>query len=271
MLILRLRAARVEALKAEHPEASLAELSQYLIRDKCRRTGAVGAVTTGAGLIPGIGTAVALTLGVAADIGATFKMQSELVLELAALYDHTLTDEEKQRVVMVITGISAGSTVLARGAGRSIAVRATEMFAGRAFLKAIPVLGVVAMAGTNVLSTYVIGQRADAYFRLGPEAVGSWSDSLRTVSGVDERRIGEWLAESSKATSTALISGAGKVGRAAGKGVSTGTSKMASGVGTGAKKAGHVAQTGVVAYFSTAAKVWSSIFRFVGLSKAGSD
>ena len=71
---------RVKKLKEKYPDASPSELTQRLIREKCQRTGTVGAVTSGTGLIPGLGTAAAVTLGVAADIGATFKLQAELVL-----------------------------------------------------------------------------------------------------------------------------------------------------------------------------------------------
>ena len=237
--------ARAEALKRKYPKATKAELSQRLIREKCERTGTVGAVTAGAGIIPGIGTAAVITLGTAADIGVTFKLQAELVLELAALYDHPLNEEEKQRLVMVITGISAGTTVLARKAGQNITMKVGEKFAeraaGRTLLKAIPWVGIVASAGTNVLSTYVIGQRADTYFRLGPEAMGSWGDTLRTVSGVDERKIAVWVADSSKATGMAIVAGAGKVGRAG---------KVAGGaMASGAGRAGKTAQRGLKAYF----------------------
>lgn len=207
---------RVKWLEEKYPNATPQELSQRIIRDKCQRTGAIGAATSGAGLIPGIGTAAAVTLGVAADIGATFKLQAELVLELAALYDYPLTEEDKQRLVMTITGISAGTTALARKAGEQASLKLGEKLAEKSILKALPVIGVVASAGTNVLSTYIIGQRADAYFRLGPEAMGSWADSLRTISGVDERRIGRWLAESGKNAGSAIATGAGRVG-AAGK------------------------------------------------------
>jgi hypothetical protein len=201
---------RVRKLAEEFPEASPQELSQKLIREKCQRTGAVGAATSGTGLIPGLGTAAALTLGVAADIGATFKLQAELVLEIAAVYSYPLTEQEKQQVVMLITGLSVGTAALARRAGQTAAFKIGERFTGRAFLKALPVVGVIGSAGTNVLSTYIIGQRADAYFRLGPEAVGSWGDSVRAITGVDERKIGHWLAEGGKVTGLAVAAGAGK-------------------------------------------------------------
>jgi hypothetical protein len=263
---------RVKALRKQHPAASPAELVQVLIRNKTQRTGMVGAVTSGAGLLPGVGTAAALVLGVAADIGATFKLQAELVLEIAAVYDYPLSEEEKQRIVMLITGLSAGTTALARRAGEAATVRLGEKFATKSLVKALPVVGVLASAGTNVLSTYVIGQRADAYFRLGPSAVGSWTDSLRAVSGVDERKIMDWLAESGKATGTTLASGASKVGqagKAAGERVVTQAGKVAETAGpilaSGARKAGKTAQTGVNAYIRWLVTFWTAVVHFIAI------
>ncbi len=264
-------AARIRALREKHPAASPAELSQMLIRDKCQRTGTVGAVTSGAALIPGLGTAAATTLGVAADIGATFKLQAELVLEIAAIYDYPLTEEEKQQIVLLTTGLSAGTSALTRKAGQAVAIRVGEKLAEKAvqktFVKALPVVGVIASAGTNVLSTYIIGQRADAYFRLGPEAVGTWADSLRAISGVDERKITSWLAVSGKATGAALALGAGKVGavgQAAGGAVASGAGKVAQTATSGAKQAGQTAQVGLKAYFRWVIAFWTAVFRLVG-------
>lgn len=219
-------AKRVAELRQHYPDAQPEELSQKLIREKIKKTSTVGAVTSGAGLIPGLGTAAAMTLGVAADIGATFKLQAELVLEIASVYEYPLSEQEKQQLVMVITGISAGTSALTRKAGQAVVIKVGEKLAERAaekaFLKALPVVGVIASAGTNALSTYIIGQRADAYFRLGPEAVGSWSDSLRTITGVDERKVTSWLAESGKSAGQAVTAGAGKVVGTVGSGLSSG-------------------------------------------------
>ena len=217
---------RVEARRKEKPEASPSEIVQILISEKSKKTGAVGAVTSGAGVIPGVGTAAAMTLGVVADVAATFKLQAELVLEIAAAYDYPLTESEKQQIVMVITGLSAGTAALTRKAGQSVAVRVGEKLAAtsaqKAFTKALPIVGVIASAGTNVLSTYIIGQRADAYFRLGPDAVGSWGDSLRTISGVDERKVTSWLTESGRSAGRAVTVGAGAIVGTVGTGLNSG-------------------------------------------------
>ena len=264
-------AARVEALKQAEPEATPEMLAKRLIRDKCEQTGKVGAVTSGAALIPGIGTAAALTLGVAADIGATFKLHAELVLELAALYDYPLTEADKQRIVMAITGLSAGTSSLSRKAGEKAAAKIAEKYALKSVVKFLPVIGIVASAGTNVLATYVIGRRAEAYFRLGPEAVGSWTDSLRTLSGVDERDIRTWLSNGGKTTGTAIVTGARKVGgsgKAAGGAVAAGTGKVVETFGpslsTGAQTAGQTARQGVRSYLRWFVVFWATIFGFIG-------
>ncbi len=262
---------RVEEYKDKYPDVSSSELTQILIREKCQRTGTVGAVTSGAGLIPGLGTAAAVTLGVAADIGATFKLQAELVLEIAAVYDYPLTEHEKQQLVLLITGVSAGTTALTRRAGQTVAVKVGEKVAeravGKTILKALPVVGVIASAGTNVLSTYVIGQRADAYFRLGPEAVGSWSDSLRAVTGVDERKLGAWLAESGKSAGQVVTAGMERVGEAskvASEAVVARAGIVAGTASVGAQKAGETAQAGLKAYFHWVITFWTAVFRLVG-------
>jgi hypothetical protein len=263
-------AERVKELRAKYPDETGQQLAQRLIRDKCQRTGAVGSVTSGAGLIPGIGTAAALTLGVAADIGATFRYQAELVLEIATVYDYPLTEGEKQQLVMVITGLSAGTSALARKAGAKITAEVGERFAEKVIVKALPVVGVIASAGTNILSTYIIGQRADAYFRLGPEAVPTWAESLRAISGMDERKIGDWLAQSGKSAGEAITLGAGRVGeagKAVGEAVFTGAGRVADTVGpavtSGARKAGESAQRGVSAYIQFFVNFWKGVFRFI--------
>jgi hypothetical protein len=236
-------AERVDSLRASNPAAKPAELVNMLIRQKCLQTGAVGAVTSGASLIPGLGTLVALTFGVAADIGLTFKLQAELVLEIATVHGHQLSPTEKRNAVLIVTGISSGANKLLEKAGAQVAKQATEYLAEKAVVKAIPVLGVAASAGSNILSTYIIGRRADAYFSLGPEAVGDWAESLRALTGVDERVVMGWLAETTERSwqliNSSAQSAAGAVivaGQAAGEVIVISASKVSellSGAGQG--------------------------------------
>lgn len=189
---------RVIAARRKNPVATDEALAERLIKQKCLQTGMVGAVTTGTAVIPGLGTLAALTFGVAADIALTFKMQAELVLELAAVYRHELNPQEKRNTILLVTGVSAGANRLLSRTGTRIAERASQRLAERSIVKAIPVLGVAASAGTNMLTTYVIGRRAQAYFMLGPEGVEDWSESVRAVTGMDERKLVGWLTEAAE-------------------------------------------------------------------------
>ena len=199
-------AQRVQELREAHPDAPVSNLVEMLIKKKCQQTAAVGAATSGAAFIPGIGTIASLTIGVAADIGATFKLQAELVLEIAEAHQHQLTQLEKQQVILLVTGISAGSNKLMVRAGQEISLQLTERYALKWLYHALPIVGVAAAAGTNVLSTYLIGRRAHAYFSLGEAAVGDWQTSLRAISGIDERKIGLWLKGTMKNTWSATHS-----------------------------------------------------------------
>ena len=182
-------AERVAALRKAHPEATAQELVNKLIRQKCVRTGTVGAVTSGTSLIPGLGTLVALTVGVAADVGITFVAQVDLVLEIAAVYGQRLDLPAKKRAVLAATGASSGTNRLLNNAGGLVVGTATRRFTRRFIIKAIPVIGVGASIAGNVLATQVVGRRANTYFKLGPDAVGNWADSVRAVVGVDERQV----------------------------------------------------------------------------------
>ncbi|MCB0035198.1 MAG: hypothetical protein KDE51_14300 [Anaerolineales bacterium] len=188
-------AERVAKLREDKPQATIDELVEELVRRKIFKTGVVGAVTSGAALVPGLGTFASLTFGVAADIGMTFKLQAELVLEIAAAHDHPLTEAEKEKVILLVTGISAGANQLLTRAGTKISQEATERLVQKSVAKAIPVLGIAVSGGVNALSTYIIGQRADAYFSLGEEEMDDWATSIRAISGVDERKLSQWLSK----------------------------------------------------------------------------
>ncbi len=208
---------RVVELQAQFPEASPEELAQKLILQKCRDTAVVGATTSGAMLIPGIGTIAGLTLGIAADLGITFKMQAELVLEIATLYGHQLTPEEKRRTVLLVTGLSAGTTTLAHRAGKSVSKRVTARVGSKYVTKAIPVVGMVASASTNAAMTYVIGNRAQKLFSLGPEAMEDWQTSAAALTGLNRELITNGAkkgGELVKGAGETAVSGAKKAGSA---------------------------------------------------------
>jgi hypothetical protein len=186
---------RVTEARSKGRLASDDALVEHLIKQKALQSGMVGAVTSGASLIPGFGSLAAFTIGVATDVGVTLRLQAELVLEIAAARGHDLNTSEKRNALLLVTGINMGTERLVNQASRKMAERAAERLAGRAFVKMIPFVGIAVSAGANMITTYIIGRRADAYVRLGPDAVGDWNESLRAITGVDERKLTAWLTE----------------------------------------------------------------------------
>jgi hypothetical protein len=229
---------RMAELREDYPGASVDELVEILIKRKSRQAGAVGAATSGAALIPGVGTLAALTVGTVADISIAFKLQAELVMEIAAAHQRLLTEEEKQRAILLVTGLSAGASQLVAKTGRKASLEIGERFAQKWVVKVLPVIGIAASAGTDVFSTYIIGRRAHAYFSLGPEEMADWKESLRAITGIDERKIGRWLA------GTGVV----RAGKSAGKTISAGTGKAAGSLSTVGKStkrgAGAIAKAG---------------------------
>jgi hypothetical protein len=186
--------ARVGALRAAQPGLSTDELVRRVIARTARRSAAVGAATAGTALVPGLGTLAALTIGTATDVGATLRLQTQMVLDIAVLRGATLSTQEARNVVLLVAGVSSASTTLLNRAGRVAARRVGERFTARWILRAVPVVGMVSSSGTNALATRVIGRRADAYFSLGAEAMGDWAESVRAVVGIDERPLWRRLA-----------------------------------------------------------------------------
>ncbi|MFZ1768370.1 MAG: hypothetical protein WAU00_04180 [Caldilinea sp.] len=204
------RVAEISTQRRLHDDA----LVEHLIRQKAQQTGGVGAATSAAALIPGFGSVAAFTVGVVTDVGVTLRLQSELVLEIAAARGRTLTPSEARNALLVVTGLNMGAERLINQASRKLAERTAERFAGRALIKAIPFVGIAISAGANILMTYIIGRRADAYFRVGPEAVGDWGDSIRAVTGVDERKLVGWLGNVMVDFGRLFVGGAQRLGSA---------------------------------------------------------
>ncbi len=198
---------QVAQFRERHPRASQDELAQMLIKEKCIKTGSVGAATSGASIIPGLGTLTSMTVGMAADITLTYALQAELVLEIAEVYGYEMSDAERRNAILLVTGISAGANRALARAGTEVAEQVGTRIASKSLVKAIPIFGVAASTATNAVATYAVGRRAQAYFREGPEAVASWSDTLRALSGVDERKVGGWLKQASQSSGRGFLRG----------------------------------------------------------------
>jgi len=198
---------KVAALRARRPAADANALANVLIRQKCIETGVVAVLASAPALIPGIGSAIATTAGLMVDVQQTIQMQKDLILELAALYDHDITALDRRNLLLLIAGVDSGNKFAAK-AGSELAAKATAKLASEAgsrmLVKAIPFAGIATSAGINLVSTYLVGRRAQAYLQLDATATEDWRERARTLSGVDERQLAGWLSESVAEAATRL-------------------------------------------------------------------
>lgn len=188
-------AQRVQLLKALNPEQTPAALAEQLIRQKCVYTARMGAATSATRMVPVLGSALALTVGVLVDLGASLSAQAELVLELAEVYDYPLTEANKRETILVVLGLGTGTEYLTRKASREATERLIKRYVKRWATRVIPVAGIAASASAAALTTYLIGRRAEKYFTQGETPLEDWKDSLRAFSGLDERKLLEWLSK----------------------------------------------------------------------------
>ncbi|GBG32944.1 Hypothetical Protein FCC1311_091702 [Hondaea fermentalgiana] len=170
------------------------------IKRACIRVGVTSFATAGLGL----GAAATFTLGVAASSGIT-QIQYEMISELAQIHGHTLSTQNRNRVLQLLTGMSQASTQVANTAVQSASQQAVVALSERAaahsnlLVSLVPYIGpamaALSMTSMSMTSTYLIGRRAEIYFAEGEEALPSWADSARLLSGVDERKFARWLVE----------------------------------------------------------------------------
>lgn len=234
---------RVTALREAHPEYSPDDVVAHLIHDKCVQTGLVGATTSGAALLPGLGTLLSLTAGIAADIGATFTLQAELVIEIAFARDYRFAPNEKQIAVLAITGMNTGVNQLTETATTHLIATIIERYAATWVAHALPVVGVVASGTTNVLTTYFVGKRADAYVTLGPAKMADWTEIWRALTGIDERQLATWSAEQLRIAQRQVSQGMAVAGSALGAVGQSGSDLLGSGRSAVAGTAEHVRGT----------------------------
>lgn len=182
----------MEKLKRAHPSKANTEIcrlaSEKVISNYSYYAAFAGGTTALTGVIPGIGTAVAVSGGASADAIASMKFQIEMTMALATIYDHDILVEEEKRLCYIIAGLGAISEGAKEG-GKSLTSKAfTKLvqenlkgpllqavkaifkklgvtFTRKALEKAIPFgVGVVIGFTANKGLTWYVGSKARDFF-----------------------------------------------------------------------------------------------------------
>ena len=103
---------KVDGLRLSHPGLTPEELATKLTRDTRIRVAATGAASGAAAIAPGLGTLLALGAATSQALYA-LEQETELVMAIAILYGHELSDsDERVLEALVVVGIAGGSVKL---------------------------------------------------------------------------------------------------------------------------------------------------------------
>ena len=104
--------AKVEQVRASHPQFDNHQLSLELIRSTRRRVAATGALSGAVSIAPGLGTVLAIGTITSQTIYA-LEQEVELVLGIAMIFGHELeTSDERVIEALVVVGITSGAVKL---------------------------------------------------------------------------------------------------------------------------------------------------------------
>ena len=181
---------------AEHLEAHQDRVAAKIVSRYAKLSSIVGGASGLVGIIPGLGTALAVTGGALGDAVATMKLQVDMSMCLAATYGYDLNKEDARNLALLI---SAGGTLekaglefgarLASEAGvrllrqylRGAVLQAVKeffkklgiIFTRKALEKALPFgVGVALGSTANFYLTRYVGQQATEWFRLDRDSGG---------------------------------------------------------------------------------------------------
>ncbi|RXK11954.1 hypothetical protein CP965_12310 [Halarcobacter mediterraneus] len=182
----------LDKYRKSHPDISEDEVklmvSKKIISKYSYYAAFSGGTTALSGIIPGIGTAVAIGGGASADAIACIKFQIEMTMEIATVYEHDILKEEEKNLCFIIAGLGSinymgkeGSKKVASKAfirlvkehlkGTTLQIikeifkKLGITFTRKALEKAIPFgIGVIIGFSVNKLITKFVGNRAIDFF-----------------------------------------------------------------------------------------------------------
>ena len=162
--------ARVENLRAAHPNYTNHQLALGLIRSTRRRVAATGAVSGAASVVPALGTALAIGTVTSQTLYA-LEQEIELVLGIAIIFGHELSgSDDRVLEALVVVGMTSGALKLRE----DVIVAGGERLALAAFRR-MPSLLIAHGAGriiTRILARFATTGTAKLAARVVPLGVG---------------------------------------------------------------------------------------------------
>ncbi|MDN3436492.1 EcsC family protein [Planococcus sp. APC 3900] len=165
------------------------KVADHIISNYSYYTAFAGGTSALPGVIPGIGTAVAMVGGAASDAALTMKWEIEMVMSLATVYGVDITIDEEQRLCYLVAAFGVMNEAAKKGVAgfgaqslkkmvqqylkgpTLVAVKAAfkkvgVTFTRKALEKGIPFgVGVVVGTSSNKVLTLYVGKKAKDFFK----------------------------------------------------------------------------------------------------------
>lgn len=124
---------RVDKIKKKKRNLSSEEICRLMIKKKSRWCAAAGALTALPGAVPVFGTVVAIVGGTLLDMTAMGYFITEMILEVAAVYNRNIdtAGTSREAVWVLVSSVGAGA------AGRGLTGVTVKRLSGRAFNRLI--------------------------------------------------------------------------------------------------------------------------------------
>ena len=163
-----------------------------LLRRKCLRAASIGALTSVTDIVPGVSRVLGLLFGELLDITLLSNVQRELVEETLSLYAVALPAAEHEALVKRMQWAGSGGATAVDAMGRRALSKLSTRLGGGIARRLAPFAAALSSALSNAAITYAIGKRAQLAARANGAALHSMPETLRALTGVDERRILAW-------------------------------------------------------------------------------
>jgi len=190
--------ARVDALRRRMPDAPVEEVHRMLVQSKCLQTGAVGALSAVADIVPGIGKVAGVFIGPIGDSALVTAMQAELVLETFAVYNVDLGEAGERFAILAIAATNVGATHASSLVAKLLTRYTGKIIGGFVFKRALPIARIATVATKNIALTYSIGMRTQAVARFRDAELDEWPKLMRQVTNIDERTLVEWATSAAR-------------------------------------------------------------------------
>lgn len=177
-----------------------------LLQTACLKAGSAAAISTITARIPFLGRFAPALLGTVTETLALGRVQQQLVRDTLDIYDLELSELEERGVVMLATAGNLAAQQLSKQMVEQIVKQLGGRYLRLLASRALPLASLVTEIAAAIAGTYAVGKRAQALCTLPGTGARNLGELLRSLSGIDQRRLFSWSGEALKLALTPLRS-----------------------------------------------------------------